>query len=68
MRANEWNSFAAIYYQADEQAGKTKIFILVKITQDATGGRRENRAQKIGAIIEKELSPAAASFAILYSK
>ena len=24
LRANEWNSFAGIYYRIDEQAGKTK--------------------------------------------
>lgn len=55
LRANEWNSFVGIYYRIDEQTGKTKVYIQVRITQDFTGGWNENRAQKIGSIIEKEL-------------
>ena len=55
MRANEWKSIAGIYYQTDEKTEKTKIYIQVKITQDITGGWKENRAKKIGVIIEKEL-------------
>ncbi len=55
LRANEWNSFAGIYYKIEESTGKTKIYIQVRITQDITGGRVENRAQKIALIIEKEL-------------
>lgn len=55
LRTNEWNSIAAVYYKIDEQAGTTQLFILVKITQDATGGKNENRAKKIGLVIEKEL-------------
>jgi hypothetical protein len=55
MRMNEWKSIAGIYYQIDELAKKTRIYILVKITQDVTGGWKENRAKKLGLIIEKEL-------------
>lgn len=56
MRANEWKSIAGIFYQIDENERKTKIYIQVKITQDITGGWRENRAQKIGVLIEEKLA------------
>jgi hypothetical protein len=56
MRMNEWKSIAGVYYLIDEIAKKTRIYILVKITQDVTGGWKENRAKKLGQIIEKELS------------
>ena len=55
MRANEWKSIAGVYYQIDEKAEKTKVYIQVKITQDISGGWKENRAKKVGVIIEKEL-------------
>ena len=55
LRANEWQSFAGIYYRIDQNTSTTKIYIQIRITQDITGGRIENRAEKIGLIIEKEL-------------
>lgn len=55
-RLNEWKSIAGVYYQIDGIAKKTRIYILVKISQDVTGGWKENRAKKLGQIIEKELS------------
>ena len=55
MRANEWQSYTGVYYKIDENLENTRIYIQVRITQDFTGGRDENRAEKIGLIIEKEL-------------
>ena len=55
LRTNEWKSIVGVYYWIDEQAGKTKVYIQVRITQDITGGWNENRAKKVGSIIEKEL-------------
>jgi hypothetical protein len=55
LRANEWQSYTGVYYKIDENLENTRIYIQVRITQDFTGGRDENRAEKIGLIIEKEL-------------
>ena len=52
-RLNEWKSLAGIYYQIDEANNQTNLYILVKITQDITGGFKENRAKKLGLVIEK---------------
>lgn len=52
-RLNEWKSLAGIYYQIDEVNNQTNLYILVKITQDITGGFKENRAKKLGLVIEK---------------
>ena len=48
MKANEWNSITGIYYKLENQNTLAKIYIRTKITQDITGGWRENRAMKVG--------------------
>lgn len=53
MYANEWNSITGVYYRIDKEKNKTQIYINTKITQDITGGWRENRAAKVGAKIEQ---------------
>ena len=53
MRANEWGSMTGVYYLLD--GGIAKIYINTKITQDITGGWRENRAMKVGKEIEKKM-------------
>lgn len=53
LRANEWNSITGVYYQLDNKDQNIQIYINTKITQDITGGWRENRAKKIGIVIEK---------------
>ena len=55
MQANEWNSITGIYYQLDHNNKKLQVYIITKITQDFTGGWKENRAKKIGEIIESNL-------------
>ena len=49
MRANEWNAVAGVYYEKDVTG--FQIYIRCKITQDFTGGFREDRAMKIGSKI-----------------
>ena len=49
LRANEWNSVAGVYYRKNENS--YEMYINCKITQDFTGGLREDRAKKIGDII-----------------
>ena len=53
LRANEWRSVAGVYYRPKE-AG-FQIYIRNKITQDITGGWRDNRAKKIAQAICEEL-------------
>ena len=55
-RLNEWKSLAGIYYQINEQLNNTRFYILVNITQDITGGWKENRAKKLGLSLEKILN------------
>ncbi|WP_148300753.1 hypothetical protein [Shewanella marina] len=45
MRMNEWNSVSGIYYR--ELDDRFQIYVRVDITQDITGGWKENRAEKI---------------------
>ena len=52
MYANEWSSITGVYYKIDISNKKLHVYINTKITQDFTGGWRENRAQKVGQIIE----------------
>ena len=49
LRANEWNCIAGVYYQLVDSA---EIYIKCEITQDITGGWSENRAKKIGLVID----------------
>ena len=55
-RLNEWKSLAGIYYQINGQLNNTRFYILVNITQDITGGWKENRAKKLGLSLEKLLN------------
>jgi len=52
LYANEWKSITGVYYKIDLSNEKVQIYINTKITQDFTGGWRENRAKKVGVIIE----------------
>jgi hypothetical protein len=52
MYANEWNSISGVYYKIDLNKQRLQIYINTKITQDITGGWSENRAKKVGLIIE----------------
>ncbi len=52
MYANEWNSITGVYYKIDLNIQKIQVYINTKITQDITGGWSENRAKKVGLIIE----------------
>jgi hypothetical protein len=53
MTANDWGSVAGVYYRFSP--GKIQIYIRTKISQDATGGARNNLAKKIGVLIEQSL-------------
>jgi hypothetical protein len=53
MVANEWNSITAIYYRL--QPNKIQVYLNTKISQDITGGWRENRAMKVGKLIEQNI-------------
>ena len=55
MYANEWNSITGVYFKIDVEKKKTQIYINTRITQDITGGWRENRAKKVGLIIENAI-------------
>ena len=52
LRANEWNTITGVYYRIDTVKNKTQIYINSRITQDITGGWKDNRAKKVGVIIE----------------
>ncbi len=52
IRLNEWNSRIGVYYKINVPEFKTQVFIRVDITQDITGGWKENRAKKVGEKIE----------------
>lgn len=53
MVANEWNSITAIYYRI--QPNKIQVYLNTKISQDITGGWKENRAMKVGKLIERNI-------------
>ena len=46
LQANEWKSVVGVYYQKNDDG--FELYVRCKITQDVTGGWREDRAQKIG--------------------
>jgi hypothetical protein len=46
LQANEWKSVAGVYYQKNDEG--FEVYVRCKITQDITGGWREDRAKKIG--------------------
>ena len=49
LKGNEWNTIVGIYYNIG--SSESEIYIKCKITQDITGGLREDRAKKIGDVI-----------------
>ena len=49
LRLNEWKSIIGVYYRGRE--GFFQIFIKNAITQDITGGWRENRAKKVAVLL-----------------
>lgn len=53
MVANEWSSVTAVYYKY--VSNRLQVYIKTKITQDITGGWKENRAKEVGRIIEQQL-------------
>ena len=53
MRANEWGSVIGVYYKISP--GKIQVYIHSKVTQDITGGARNNLAKKVGVLIEKAI-------------
>ncbi|MDF1865087.1 MAG: hypothetical protein P1U70_09650 [Saprospiraceae bacterium] len=55
LSANEWNAMTGVYWKEKESTKKIQLYIITKITQDITGGWTENRAQKIGKLIEIQI-------------
>jgi hypothetical protein len=49
LMANEWNSIIGIYFNVNND--ESEIYINCKITQDITGGWRDDRAAEIGQTI-----------------
>jgi hypothetical protein len=45
LRWNEWNSVTAVYYRMT--GSDVQVYMRNKITQDFTGGWRENRAKQV---------------------
>jgi hypothetical protein len=54
LRLNEWNSIIGVYYKQREDF--FQVFIKNAITQDITGGWRENRAKKVAMVLCANLS------------
>ena len=52
LRSNEWNTRTGVYYRIDKVENKIQIYITSRITQDITGGCKDNRAKKVGLILE----------------
>ena len=53
LEMNEWGSVTGVYYIATTD--KVQIYIKTKITQDITGGFKNNIAKKVGILIENYL-------------
>lgn len=53
IKANEWKSITAVYYKTS--IDKIQIYLNTKISQDFTGGIRQNRAMEVGKLIEQIL-------------
>jgi hypothetical protein len=49
MTANEWSYVTGIYYKLSP--GKIQLYIRTKITQDITGGAKNNLSEKLGMAI-----------------
>jgi hypothetical protein len=56
LRGNEWNTRTGVYYKIDTVKNKTQIYINSRITQDITGSLKDNRAKKVGLILENLLN------------
>ena len=54
LRFNEWSSITGLYYRRHDDI--FQIFIKNAITQDITGGWRENRAKKVAIVLCESLS------------
>jgi len=54
LRLNEWNSITGLYYRRLDDV--FQIFFKNAITQDITGGWRENRAKKVAKVLCISLS------------
>ena len=50
LGANEWGAITAVYYKI--QSNKSQVYVKTKISQDVVGGWQENRAMKVGKMIE----------------
>ena len=50
MSGNEWSYVTGVYFKRTPE--KTRIYIRTKITQDITGGLKNNLSEKLGMIIE----------------
>ncbi len=53
LRMNEWRSITGIHYNI--KGTEFQIFIKNAITQDITGGWRENRAKKVASVLCTDL-------------
>lgn len=53
MTANEWYYVTGVYYKLSP--GKTQLYIRTKITQDITGGAKNNLSEKLGLIISAHI-------------
>lgn len=58
MQANEWGSLTGVYYNISQEQKKIQLYIKTVITQDATGGWRENRAKKVALVLEQKINAA----------
>jgi len=50
MSVNEWSYVTGVYFKISPE--KAQIYIRTKITQDITGGVKNNLSEKLGMIIE----------------
>jgi len=62
LRANEWKSVAGVYFQKGDEG--FEVYVNCKITQDFTGGWREDRARKIGEKICLRLQDCLQSYSV----
>ena len=56
LRANEWKTVIGVYYDINREKQITQIYIFSKITQDFTGGWKDNRAKKVGIELDEILN------------
>lgn len=51
MRANEWATFTRLYYKINPN--NTQVYVQSRISQDGSGGWRENRAKKVAVVLSE---------------